>query len=210
MILLVSLYSSNKLYNWLTRLTPKVLFASNKPIMTCFGSQSKINKLMTRAKVWNAPLPIHKSNVTIIKPIALTKGRTNSWSIHFIIKGNISLVRVLHDGNTTYGPLCKLSRLIHMLSTMFKRSNPFITSNKRSSMKAFYSSCDFFVKCGATKNCRNEVRSYHFSNFGILFFKRICFGEMLKWNLININFPNIRMFTFPMFLHGWSSIFSFI
>jgi len=68
----------------------------------------------------------------------------------------------------------------------------------------------FFVRCDATKTCRNGTKIYHFSNFGIFLFKRICFRSMLEWNLTKINFPNIRMFTSTMFLHGWNPIFSFI
>jgi hypothetical protein len=45
--------------------------------MTCFGSQSKVKKLMTREKVLSAPLLIHKSNVAIIKIATLMKGKTN-------------------------------------------------------------------------------------------------------------------------------------
>jgi hypothetical protein len=75
--------------------------------MTCFGSQSKVKKLMTRAKVSSAPLFIHKSNVAIIKIATLMKGKTNFWSVYFIIEGNISLVRVLRDGNTTHWSLCR-------------------------------------------------------------------------------------------------------
>jgi hypothetical protein len=37
--------------NWPARLTLEVPFALNKPIVTSFGSQSKVKKLMIRANV---------------------------------------------------------------------------------------------------------------------------------------------------------------
>ncbi len=132
MILLVNLYFLNKTCNWPTRLTLKDPFASNKPIVTSFGFQSKVKKLMTRANVLNAPLFIHKSDVAIIEVVALTKGKTNSWNVHFIIESNIFSIKVLHDANTTCGSFHKLNCIIHMLSTMFKGSNPFTTNNTKS------------------------------------------------------------------------------
>jgi len=57
---------------------PRSPFASNKPVVTCFGSQSKVKKLMTTTKVSSAPLLIHKSNVAIIEIATLIEGKTNS------------------------------------------------------------------------------------------------------------------------------------
>jgi hypothetical protein len=42
-----------------------VPFASNRPIVTCFGSQSNVKKLITRAKVSSAPLFVQRSNVVL-------------------------------------------------------------------------------------------------------------------------------------------------
>jgi hypothetical protein len=79
---------------------------------------------------------IHKSNVVITKVVAFNK-RENKLLKHALHhrKYNIFLIRVLHDANTTYGSFHKPNQLIHMLSTMLKKSNPFITSNTISSMK---------------------------------------------------------------------------
>jgi hypothetical protein len=46
-------------------------FASNKPIVTCFGSQFNVKKLITRVKLSSAPFFIQKSNVVVIDIVAL-------------------------------------------------------------------------------------------------------------------------------------------
>jgi hypothetical protein len=57
-----------------------VPYASNKPIVTCFGSKSNVTKLITRAKVSSAPLLIQRSNVVV------THTRTTKLEITFILK----------------------------------------------------------------------------------------------------------------------------
>jgi len=55
--------------------------------------------------------------------------------MHFIIEGNIFSIKVMCDANTTRNSFHKPDCFIHMLSTMFKGSNPFTTNNTKSSMK---------------------------------------------------------------------------
>jgi len=118
-----------------------VFFASNKPIVTCFDSQSNVKKLITSEKDIKCTF-VHL-NVKYYCDKICNINITNFSSVHFIIQNNTSLVRVLHDENTNHETLWKPNHFIHMFSIVFKRSNPFTTTHKRSSMKVFCFLSDF-------------------------------------------------------------------
>ncbi len=134
--------------------------------------------------------------------------------MHFTIQGNISSIRVLHDGNTNHhGSVHKLNYLIHMFSNVFKGNNPFTTTNPRLSMDFFCFSYDFLYVVILLKHFKMDLGVTTFWTLELCFSKAFVQQNVVIvqiCNLTNICFLNVRMFNFIIFLHGWNCISSFI
>ncbi len=117
MIFFLKPYLSNNYIKHLTNVWLVVFVASNKPIVTCFGYQSLLKKLIPNANTSKAPLDIQRSKLTIAKEKFANVRITYCWFFFSINLGNISCENCLLEGKFNFGHKSKVKCFGHIFST---------------------------------------------------------------------------------------------